>query len=64
MRDLGFLQNYGYNILPLMETVQEIREHYTDVLMQHCVHEFREIFNEDNYHPLQVSQCKNYGLQV
>lgn len=47
-------QSYGYNISQLYVTLQEIREHYTDVLMQKCVHAFREIFDEDTYHPLQV----------
>lgn len=55
-----FLQSYGYNISQLYVTLQEIREHYTGVLMQKCVHAFREIFAEDTYHPLQVSNEPEY----
>lgn len=38
----------------LTGTLQDIREHYSDVLMQRCVHTFREIFDQDTYHPVQV----------
>lgn len=38
----------------LVELLQEIRDHYNEVLMQRWVHVFRDIFDEDNYHPMQV----------
>ncbi len=47
-------QSYGYSITPLVELLQEIRDHYNEVLMQRWVHVFREIFDQDNYHPIQV----------
>lgn len=47
-------QNYGYNVTQLAGSLQDIREHYNDVLMKTCVHRFREIFDQDTYHPLQV----------
>ncbi len=45
---------------PLVELLQEIRDHYNEVLMQRWVHVFREIFDEDNYHPMQVSTAAEY----
>nr|CAG4640652.1 EOG090X01NK [Eulimnadia texana] len=47
------LKSYGYSVMQLLELLQEIRDHYNEVLMQRWVHVFREIFDEDNYHPIQ-----------
>ena len=47
-------QTYGYSVSQLVELLQEIRDHYNEVLMQRWVHVFRDIFDEDNYHPIQV----------
>ena len=41
--------------MQLVELLQEIRDHYNEVLMQRWVHVFRDIFDEDNYHPIQVT---------
>ncbi len=34
--------------------LQELRDHYNEVLMQKWVTSFRDIFEADNYHPIQV----------
>ena len=34
---------------------QELRDHYNEVLMQSWVKRFRDIFDSDNYHPVQVN---------
>ena len=44
-----YFQNYGYNVTQLAGVLQDIREHYNDVLMQKCVRSFREIFDQDSY---------------
>ncbi|CAL8105677.1 unnamed protein product [Orchesella dallaii] len=54
------LASYGYDISQLYVTLQENRDHYTNILIQKCVHAFYEIFNEDTYHPLQVSNEAEY----
>jgi len=54
------LKSYGYNVMQLVELLQEIRDHYNEVLMQRWVHVFRDIFDEDNYHPIQVSCLSEY----
>lgn len=57
MSELYFIiQTYGYSVSQLVELLQEIRDHYNEVLMQRWVHVFRDIFDEDNYHPMQVCQ--------
>lgn len=49
------LKSYGYSVSQLNELLQEIRDHYNEVLMQRWVHVFRDIFDADNYHPILVS---------
>ena len=48
------LQNYGFSGEKMYALLQELRDHYTEVLMQKWVVRFRDIFEEDNYHPMQV----------
>ena len=70
------LKTYGYNVERLYELLQELRDHYNEVLMQRSVHfivifevhqdvlsiiqcfrwvvQFRDIFEADNYHPIEV----------
>ena len=48
------LQNYGFTGEKMYALLQELRDHYTEVLMQKWVVRFRDIFDEDNYHPMQV----------
>ncbi|XP_063606126.1 exocyst complex component 6B-like isoform X1 [Penaeus indicus] len=54
------LQNYGYTVNPLHELLLEVKDHYNEVLMQKWVQVFREIFDEDNYHPIQVETPEEY----
>ena len=39
---------------------QELRDHYNEVLMQSWVKRFRDIFDSDNYHPVQVNTPDEY----
>lgn len=48
------LQNYGFSGDKMYALLQELRDHYTEVLMQKWVIKFRDIFEIDNYHPLEV----------
>lgn len=72
------LKTYGYNVDRLYELLQELRDHYNEVLMQRSaetnlvlsivvpnivfrwVGQFRDIFEADNYHPIQVSTLTEY----
>nr|CAG4646059.1 EOG090X01NK [Macrothrix elegans] len=54
------LRSYGYSVSQLVELLQEIRDHYNEVLMQRWVHVFRDIFDEDNYHPMQAANAEEY----
>ena len=51
------LRSYGYQVERLYELLQELRDHYNEVLMQRWVGCFRDLFDADNYHPVQVGQC-------
>lgn len=55
------LQSYGYQVDKLYELLQELKDHYNEVLMQRWVSRFRDIFEEDNYHPIQVSTIVEYN---
>merc|ERR1740128_524194 len=55
------LKTYGYNVDRLYELLQELRDHYNEVLMQRWVVQFRDIFEADNYHPIQVTSIVEYG---
>ncbi|KAG5882503.1 hypothetical protein JTB14_008476 [Gonioctena quinquepunctata] len=48
------LRNYGYSVKPLWELVRELRDHYTEVLMQRWVQVFRKILSEEDFQPIQV----------
>lgn len=48
------LRNYGYTVKPLWELVRELRDHYTEVLMQRWVQVFREILSNEVFRPVQV----------
>jgi len=54
------LKTYGYNVDRLYELLQELRDHYNEVLMQRWVTQFRDIFDADNYHPIQVTSINEY----
>lgn len=48
------LRNYGYTVKPLWELVRELRDHYTEVLMQRWVQVFREILSKEDFQPIKV----------
>ena len=48
------LQGYGFSAEKMYALLQELRDHYNEVLMQKWVIRFRDIFDNDNYHPVQV----------
>ncbi|XP_043207003.1 exocyst complex component 6B-like [Amphibalanus amphitrite] len=54
------LRNYGFNVKPLHGLLLEVRDHYSEVLMQRWVGVFREIFDQDNYHPIEVDSPQEY----
>ena len=49
------MQSYGFSADKMYVLLQELRDHYNEVLMQKWVVKFRDIFEADNYHPIQVS---------
>jgi hypothetical protein len=50
------LQSYGFSAEKMYSLLQELRDHYNEVLMQKWVTRFRDIFDADNYHPIQVAE--------
>lgn len=61
------LRNYGYTVKPLWELVRELRDHYTEVLMQRWVQVFREILSKEDFQPVKVrdkmiiKQCNHWA---
>ena len=54
------LRNYGYSVKPLWELVRELRDHYTEVLMQRWVQVFREILSKEDFQLFQVDDHEEY----
>ncbi|KAH6947977.1 hypothetical protein HPB50_022293 [Hyalomma asiaticum] len=54
------LRSYGYHVDPVHNLLLEIQEHYNEILMKHCVQTFRSIFDDDSYHPIEVSTEEEY----
>ncbi|XP_018328185.1 exocyst complex component 6 isoform X2 [Agrilus planipennis] len=54
------LRNYGYTVKPLWELVRELRDHYTEVLMQRWVQVFREILSKESFQPIKVENQEQY----
>ncbi|XP_064465796.1 exocyst complex component 6B-like isoform X2 [Ornithodoros turicata] len=54
------LRSYGYHVAPVQDLLLEIQEHYNEILMKHCVQTFRNIFEDDSYHPIEVSTPEEY----
>ncbi|XP_023239955.1 exocyst complex component 6B-like isoform X3 [Centruroides sculpturatus] len=54
------LQSYGYHVGQLFDLLLEIRDQYNKILMKQWVQVFHEIFEEDNYHPIQVENQTDF----
>ncbi|XP_019866312.1 exocyst complex component 6 [Aethina tumida] len=54
------LRNYGYTVKPLWELMRELRDHYTEVLMQRWVQVFREILSKEDFQPIAVFSQEEY----
>jgi len=54
------LQGYGFAVEKLYALLHELRDHYNEVLMQSWVKRFRDIFDSDNYHPVQINTPAEY----
>jgi len=55
------LKTYGYPVDCLYSLLQELRDHYNEVLMQRWVLKFRGIVEQDNYHPISVTTPAEYA---
>ena len=49
-----------YHFFRLYALLQELRDHYNEVLMQSWVKRFRDIFDKDTYTPIQVTTITEY----
>ena len=56
----GALKTYGYSVTCIHDLLLEIKDHYNEVLMNKWLQVFREIFDEDNYHPITVENGQEY----
>ncbi|KAB0802458.1 hypothetical protein PPYR_04644 [Photinus pyralis] len=56
------LRNYGYTVKPLWELVRELRDHYTEVLMQRWVQIFREILSSERFRPIEIDTQEEYDI--
>ncbi|KAK9891722.1 hypothetical protein WA026_016518 [Henosepilachna vigintioctopunctata] len=54
------LRNYGYTVEPLWDLVRELRDHYTEVLMQRWVQVFREILSKEDFQPVQIQDQEEF----
>lgn len=54
------LRNYGYTVKPLWEQLRELRDHYTEVLMQRWVQVFREILSKEDFQVVQAGSQVEY----
>ncbi|KAJ8956515.1 hypothetical protein NQ318_019234 [Aromia moschata] len=54
------LRNYGYSVKPLWELIRELRDHYTEVLMQRWVQVFREILCKEDFQPIEVPDQEQF----
>lgn len=43
-----------------MALLMEVYEHYNVILMKMCKDSFRQLFEEDTYHPMQVDTEEEY----
>ncbi|XP_060524223.1 exocyst complex component 6 [Cylas formicarius] len=54
------LRNYGYSVKPLWELMRELRDHYTEVLMQRWVQVFREILSKEDFQPIKIDDQEQF----
>ncbi|XP_022662836.1 exocyst complex component 6-like isoform X3 [Varroa jacobsoni] len=54
------LKGYGYKVDPLIKLLLEVYEHYNEILMKTCKDSFRQLFEVDSYHPMQVDTEEEY----
>lgn len=59
-KTLPLSQSYGYPVGGLNDLLLEIKDHYNEVLMNKWLQIFREICDEDNYHPITVETIQEY----
>lgn len=55
------LRAYGYPVTRLFDLQLEICDQYNEILMRKWVQVFRDIFKEDNYHPILVKSPDEYS---
>ncbi|XP_076317058.1 exocyst complex component Sec15 isoform X3 [Tachypleus tridentatus] len=55
------LGSYGYPVGQLSDLLVELRDQYIEILMKKWVQVFREIFDDDNYQPVQVVNQAEYN---
>ena len=55
------LQSYGYDVKPIYNLLIELRDQYNEILMNQWVIRFKEIFDADNYHPIQVNNQNEFN---
>lgn len=58
------LQSYGFDDDQMNSLLQELRDHYTEVLMRKWVNRFSEVFEVDNYHPIEVNMGRTNPILV
>lgn len=54
-------QSFGYNVNPLSNLLIELRDQYNSILMENWATKFKEIFDADNYTPIQVTNSADYN---
>lgn len=47
-----------------MKLLLEVYEHYNEILMKTCKDSFRQLFEVDSYHPMQVDTEEEYRYLI
>lgn len=55
-----FLQDYGFTVSPFYELLLEVRDQYTEILMQEWYRIFAKIFEDDDYTAILVKEEEEY----
>ncbi|KAK2173949.1 hypothetical protein NP493_839g01090 [Ridgeia piscesae] len=58
------LRGYGFTVSQLYDLLLEIRDQYSEILMQKWVGVFNKIFDEDNYTPIMVETDDEYEVII